>query len=56
MKKWVHSYSCDEISSSKRVTKLKRTYESGHSYEGDITFDNADEMLRWCKEDALYED
>ena len=59
MKRWRHS--SEASSSSNDVTasekpKLKRTSESGHSYDGDITFENSVEMLKWCEEDELYED
>ena len=58
MKKWVHS--TDVVSDMKveaiKQPKLKRTLESGHSYEGDITFDTVEDMKKWLKEDELYED
>lgn len=61
MKRWIHSTENDveEITSTEEVNqegKLKRTPESGHSYEGTIVFENAEAMLKWCKEDELYED
>ena len=36
--------------------KLKRTPESGHSYEGTSVFNTIEEYLKWCEEDELYED
>lgn len=38
------------------IKKLKRTPESGHSYERPIIFDTIEEYLQWCKEEKLYED
>lgn len=59
MKRWVHNNitkSSISASASTKSKKLKRTLESGHSYEGDITFENAEEMKKWLEEDELYED
>ena len=57
MKRWIHSDTDiqKEVKSSDQP-KLKRTFESGHSYEGDITFDTVEEFRKWCEEDELYED
>lgn len=56
MKRWVHNESTTEIKSNNKVEKLKRTAESGHSYDSDITFDTPEAYLKWCEEDKLYED
>lgn len=59
MKRWIHSSEAsnnnNDVTASEKP-KLKRTPESGHSYDEDITFENGDEYLKWCKEDELYED
>ena len=44
------------VTASEAPKKLKRTPESGHSYEGDITFNTPEEYRKWCEEDELYED
>lgn len=58
MKRWIHlSTDSQEIKSSESAQpKLKRTLESGHSYEGTTTFNSIEEYLDWCEEDELYED
>ena len=59
MKRWIHSSPTSahiKASTESNPKKLKRTRESGHSYEGDITFENAEEMKKWLEEDELYED
>lgn len=57
MKKWIHSKASQEIKSSEDTQpKLKRTPESGHSYEGTSVFNTIEEYLKWCEEDELYED
>lgn len=57
MKKWIHASTDNlEVIESSDRPKLKRTPESGHSYEGDTTFNNVEEMKKWLEEDELYED
>ena len=59
MKRWIHSQTKQEIKSSDTIQtqpKLKRTLESGHSYETSVIFNNMDEYRRWWEEDELYED
>lgn len=58
-KRWIHDKidSTDvEASAESEPKKLKRTPESGHSYDVDTTFENAEDFLKWCEEDKLYED
>lgn len=60
MKRWMHnSLPETNISAAKQEQfscKLKRTPESGHSYDSPPIFNNGDEYLAWCEEDKLYED
>ena len=59
MKKWIHSVKdikADASNVSPKSRKLKRTPESGHSYDHAITFDNIEEYLKWWEEDEKYED
>lgn len=59
MKRWIHSTDKVKAADSEKSSnpkKLKRTPESGHSYEGSIVFDSVEDMLKWCEEDKLYED
>lgn len=59
MKRWIHTSikGNNEIKAASETSKkLKRTPESGHSYDYDSTFENAEEFLKWCEEDKLYED
>lgn len=55
MKRWIHSSENTAVRASD-TKKLKRTPESGHSYEGSTTFNTVEEYLEWCREDELYED
>lgn len=59
MKRWIHTNADDtavNASIESEPKKLKRTLESGHSYDVDTTFENAEDFLKWCEEDKLYED
>ena len=59
MKKLIHSSNKKDIICSEAVQtqpKLKRTVESGHSYETPVVFNNMDEYKQWWEEDELYED
>lgn len=57
MKKWVHASTDDlEVIESSDKPKLKRTLESGHSYDTENTFETIEDYLKWWEEDELYED
>ena len=57
MKKLVYNNKdSKEIEASRNTKKLKRTRESGHSYDYHVVFDNTEEMMEWWEEDKLYED
>lgn len=55
MKRWIHN-SEDIAVKASDTKKLKRTPESGHSYDYPVTFNNFEEYKKWWEEDELYED
>ena len=60
MKRWMHDSTTEtDIAAAEQrqpSRKLKRTPESGHSYDSPVTFNNIDEYKQWWKDDELYED
>lgn len=56
MKRLIRDSEVGATTTREENRKLKRTPESGHSYDYHVVFDNTDEMMKWWEEDKLYED
>lgn len=56
MKRLIRDSEVEATTTREENKKLKRTPESGHSYDYHVVFDNTDEMMKWWEEDKLYED
>lgn len=55
MKRLIRDSEVEATTASEENRKLKRTPESEHSYDYHVVFDDTDEMMKWWKEDKLYD-